>query len=74
MADYTRYCRGITHPYPSQEGIFRPYNFVCYVTNPTVDPEDPFLSIFFSWSNFSVFTELSPDLKLYLQIAIENLY
>jgi hypothetical protein len=25
MADYTRYCRG-THPYPSQEGIFRPYN------------------------------------------------
>ena len=44
MADYTRCCRGITHPYPSQEGIFRPYNFVYPATNSTVDPEDPFFS------------------------------
>jgi hypothetical protein len=30
-----------THPYPSQEGIFCPYNFVSNATNHTVDPEDP---------------------------------
>jgi|GEM_PF-2325512 len=32
-----------------------------------------FLSIFLS-PNLSIFTELSPGLKTYLQITIENLY
>jgi hypothetical protein len=39
MADYIRRRRG-THPYPSQEGIFRPYNFVYPAKN--LNPEDPY--------------------------------
>ncbi len=39
MADYIHCCRG-THPYASQEGIFRPYNFLSNPTNHTVYPKD----------------------------------
>jgi hypothetical protein len=49
MADYIRCGRGITHPYPSQEGIFRPYNLVSHATNFSRYPEDPFILVYLFW-------------------------
>jgi hypothetical protein len=62
MVDYIPCRRGITHPYPSQEGIFRPYNFVLNATNSTPYPEDPTI-LYFRKPNFFNRERIAPGFR-----------